>query len=48
MIRELVVVAVAAVVVLALALRRLNAVARARAVLADLENLTVRDDGERM
>lgn len=47
MIRELVV-GVAAVVILALALRRLNAVARARVVLADLERLTVRDDGESM
>ena len=48
MIRELVVVSVAAVVILVLALRRLNAVARARAVLADLDRLTVRDDGESM
>ena len=48
MIRELGGVIVAAVVILALALRRLTVVARARAVLADLERLTAGDDGESM
>lgn len=47
MIRELVV-GVAAVVVLALALWRLNVAARVRAVLADLDRLTAEDDGERL
>lgn len=45
-IRELVVAVAAAVVALALVLWRLNAVARVRAALAELDGLTARDDGE--
>ena len=47
MVGELVAIGAAAVVFLALALR-LNAVVRVRAALAELDGLTVRDDGERM
>ena len=47
MVGELVAIGVTALAFLALVLR-LNAVARVRAALAELDGLTVRDDGERM
>ena len=46
--RELRIVGAAAVVALVLAIWRINAVGRIRAVLADLDRMTVEDDGEAM
>ena len=48
MTRELAVVGAAVVVILVLALWRLDLVGRIRAALAELDKLTVEDDGERM
>lgn len=48
MVREVALVVLAAVAVLWLALWRLDLVGRIRAALAELDKLTVEDDGERM
>jgi hypothetical protein len=48
MTRELAVVGAAVVVILVLALWRLDLAGRIRAALAELDGLTVEDDGERM